>query len=134
MVSEKAWYWLSVIVLALGFSNSFVASRGDWVSSFEDRSVDVAQRVSDHAMTLFARAEALFGRADSGFENGQLAVARVQTRLASIQTRIASREAALSRAQAKAMAMQDANLAVIVCPSEEESVDVPETDSADDSN
>ena len=76
MVSDKAMYWLAVGVLAIVAANS-VTRHSDWISSLNDRSLDVAQRVTDRAMAMAGRGGDIYDHTNDGLTRGQLAAIRV---------------------------------------------------------
>ena len=101
MVSDKALYWMAVIVMALGLGNSFVNAHPEWAQSVAERPVMLADRVSSRATSLVSLAEMMFGRSEVGVARTQTAMARVQCRLASAQSRVAARQAQIARIQAE---------------------------------
>ena len=118
MVSEKSLYWLAVGVLSLAAINSTVSRSQDWMASLTDRSVDVAQRLSDHAMSAVDKAGILVAQSSPDSPRVQLATARVQGRLARVQAGIAARQACLARLQAQRVRMitVSAMQHSVVCP------------------
>jgi hypothetical protein len=118
MVSEKAWYWIAVGVLALMVSNNFAARHQDAIRCLASQSLASVEQVSGHTTHFMAMAEVMLGRGGASFARTQTTLARAQTRLASVQTAMACREAAFARLQeehARITTMQELGGAV-VCP------------------
>jgi hypothetical protein len=135
MVSEKSLYWLAVGVICVAAINSTVPRNQDWIASLTDRSMDVAQRVSDRATRAVGEAGILVGRTAPSSPQIQLAAARVQSRLARVQARIAVQQASMARVQAQQVRMITVSAIQhrVVCPRVEVHVSDPDIEISDDS-
>src|SRR4029077_6492745 len=117
MASDKALYWVAaaVIVLGMSYHHGFVDRSGDWTQQLADRSLSLANEVSDQAMRLAGMGQTIFSRSELGFVRPEAGMARVQTRLACVQTELARRRAEMVRSQAeraRAIALEQMHHAV----------------------
>ena len=137
MVSDRALYWMSVGTLALVAGNSLATRHGDWISCLGERSLGIAQRVTDRATSIIDRGDALSDRTEQRINQGQLVAVRLQTRLAAVQTRLARQQTALVRLQADKVRMISltAMKQGMACAHKNVVVDVsgPDVDVSDDS-
>jgi hypothetical protein len=118
MGSEKAWYWITVAVLAVFGINHFAARHQNDVRCLASRSLAAVEQDSGQLGRVIAMAELMLGRGETRFDHAQMALDGVQTRLASAQTVLVRHEAAFALAQAehaRMEAMQDLSRTV-VCP------------------
>src|SRR5437868_12390391 len=100
MASDKALYWIAVIVMALGLGNSFINAHPGWAQAVAERPLMLADAAYSRLSSMASVADLMFGRSQVGVARTQVAVARVQGRLASVQARIASRQAEMARMEA----------------------------------
>jgi hypothetical protein len=101
MISERAFYWIAVSVLALFAGNHFVVRHEGDVHCLASSSLAAVEHVAGNATRFMAKAETLLSRGGTRFAPAQTTLACAQTRLASVQSMIARREAALARVQAE---------------------------------
>ena len=136
MISDKALYWMALGILGLVAGNSLASRHRDWISCLSEQSLQVAQRITDGAMSAVDRGGSLYDRTDQRINQGQMVAVRLQTRLAAVQTRLASRQAALARLQADKVRMISltAMKRGMACAQEDATVEAPapEVDVQDD--
>jgi hypothetical protein len=101
MISERAFYWIAVSVLALFAGNHLAVRHESNVQCLVSRSVAAAEHVAGSASRFMATAETLLSQSGTRFAPAQTTLACAQTRLASVQSMIAQHEAALARVQAE---------------------------------
>jgi hypothetical protein len=101
MISERAFYWIAVSVLALFAGNHFVVRQQGDVHCLVSRSLAAVEHVAGNATRFMATAETMLSRGGSRFAPAQTTLACAQTRLASVQSIIAQHEAAMARVQAE---------------------------------
>ena len=142
MASDKALYWMAVIVLTMGMCNSFVNAHPDWAQAVAERPLMLAAAACSRLTNLATVADLMFGRSQTGIARSQVAMARVQGRLASVQARIASRQAQMARVEAqqvRTFTMERMNRTVVICPQQNKETVAPDApviqvDDSDDTN
>jgi hypothetical protein len=100
MVSEKAVYWIAVVVMVFGFSHTRIASHSDLTKCLTGRFESVADRVSSQADRLLSKTELPLELAEAPLERGQAQTAHIQARMACAQSMIARHQADFARLQA----------------------------------
>jgi hypothetical protein len=136
MASDKALYWIAVIVMALGLGNSFVAAHPEWAQTVAERPLMLADAACSRISNLASVADLMFGRSQVGVARTQVAMARVQGRLAAVQARIASRQAEMARLEAqkgRTITLERMNRVITICPPHDNETDAPAIQ-IDDSN
>jgi hypothetical protein len=127
MASEKAWYWISVGVLAVLVSNNVAGNYQGEIRCLASRSLAAFEQFPDRASGLMAMAEMMLGRGESRLARTQTTLARVQTRMSAAQSAIACKEAAFARIEAehaRMQALQELQGAVI-CPRQSLRMTIP---------
>ena len=81
MRSEKAWYWLTAGVLALGLNGAYQDGHLGWAHSLVDRTASVLARASDRSMNLVTMAEIMLGRIPEASGRTEVALQRVQNKI-----------------------------------------------------
>ena len=122
MASDKALYWIAVIVMALGLGNSFVNAHPDWAQNLSERPLMVADSITERATGVASIAEKLFGTSEDGVARTQARLASVQCRLAAVQTRMASRQARIERVQAERVrniVREQVARVTVICPGQD---------------
>lgn len=99
MVSEKALYWMSVAVLAIGVSNHF-ALKGDVASEIAARTSAFAERALDRGAEYATYVGVALSRA-STCPTARPVVATTPVRLARLQSTLACERAGFGRLQAE---------------------------------
>lgn len=99
MVSEKALYWISVVVLVVGVSNHF-ALKADVASELAARTSAFAEQVLDRGAEYATHADLAFSRR-SKCPAARPVVAATQVRLARLQSTLACDRAGLGKLQAE---------------------------------
>jgi|SRR5580704_19295581 hypothetical protein len=120
MISERAFYWIAVSVLALFAGNHFAVQHESNVRCLANRSLAAVEHVAGNATRFMTTVETMLSRGGTRFAPAQTTLACAQTRLASVQSMIARREAALARVQAERAridAMRQLSASVL-CPRE----------------
>jgi len=128
MVSEKAWYWIAVGVLAMFVGNNFAVRHEGEIRCLGSRTLAAVGQVSGQATHFVAMAEVMLGRGETRFVGTQTALAEAQARLASVQSVIAQHEAAFARVQtehARLAAMQELR-GTVICPRQSLRIVIPE--------
>jgi hypothetical protein len=128
MVSEKAVYWIAVVVMVFGFSHTRLGNRSDWTSSIGSRLACVVNTVSGHADHLLSKAELPLELREVRMDRGQAEVARAQQRVACMQAMMARRQADFARLEAnraRFVAMQQAQRVRFVNPMHNVVINVP---------
>jgi hypothetical protein len=139
MASDKALYWIAVVVLALGFSNSLVNAHPDWAQAVAEQPLMLADAACSRLTNLATVADLMFGHSQVDVARTQAVMARVQGRLASAQARIASRQAQMARTEAqqvRTFTMERMNRMVVICPRQNRETAAPDAPAVqvDDSN
>jgi hypothetical protein len=128
MASERAIYWMAVVVLAVFLGNHFVSKHEG--GCFADRAVATVQRLSGEATHFLAMGQAMLVHG-SRFASSEVAMARVQGQFASLEAGLARQEAACARDQARharmiaLQQMENARIRVI-CPRTNVNVKIPQ--------
>jgi hypothetical protein len=109
-MTEKAWYWVALGVLAIGLNQGVLKGRLDLASSIAARSTAFAQELSGRALRMYAMAQAEFG--DRNSENFVIAptMTHVQANLACAQATMARTQARMILRQNKLMRLQQDQL------------------------
>ena len=112
MRSEKAWYWLTAGVLALGLNGAYQDGQLGWAHSLFDRTAGVVAQASDRAMHFVTIAEIMLGRIPGTSDRAEVALQRVQNkivceRVAKAQRQIAMAQVRKQLAEAKLEAKMD---------------------------
>jgi hypothetical protein len=129
MASDKALYWMAVIVITLGLGNSFATAHPEWVQAVAERPLVLADATCSRISNLASVANLMFGRSQVGVARTQVAVDRVQSRLASVQARIASRQAEMASQQAqrvRTITIERINRTALICPPKDTDRDAPD--------
>ena len=142
MASDKALYWIAVVVMALGLGNSFVNDHPDWAQAVAERPLVLADAACSRLSSMASVVDLMFGPSQVGVARTQVAMARVQGRLASVQSRIASRQAEMARMEAqraRAFTVERMNRTFVTCPTHDNGTDAPDDpviqiDNTDDTN
>ena len=109
MRSEKAWYWLTAGVLALGLNGAYQDGQLGWVHSLVDRTAGAVERASDRGMHYVTMAEIMLGRMPEASDRTEVALQKVQNkivceRVAKAQRQIATAQVRKQLAEAKLQA------------------------------
>ena len=99
MASEKAVYWLAVGVMMVTLVNSTPIGRTDWMGALQDRSLQLADRVSSQASNYLAMVQVNL-TPTSRCERAQMMTARMQAQFARMQSAMAREQAGLARLEA----------------------------------
>ena len=129
MASDKALYWIAVIVMALGLGNSFVNDHPDWTRAAAGRPMVLADAACSRLSSMASVVDLMFGRSQEGVARTQVAMARVQGRLASVQARVASRKAEMARLEAqrvRTITIERINRTAVICAPQNTDTDAPD--------
>ena len=99
MATEKGLYWLALGVVALILVNGTEVGRQDWLGRLEGRSIDLAEHLSEHAMSYLSLAEMRVGNQSPRCPRTQATAARVQAKLACMEGAMARQQAEFARIQ-----------------------------------
>ena len=97
MRSEKAWYWLTAGVLALGLNGAYQDGQLGWAHSLVDRTASVVARASDRSMNLVTMAEIMLGRIPEASDRTEVALQRVQNKIVCERVAKAQRQIAMAQ-------------------------------------
>jgi hypothetical protein len=97
MRSDKAWYWLTAGVLALGLNGAYQDGQLDWAHCLAGRATSLVQRVSDRSLRLVAMAEVMLGRSPDSFGRTEVVLQRIQTKLVCQRVAMAQRQVAMAQ-------------------------------------
>jgi hypothetical protein len=100
MVSEKAVFWVAVVVAIFGFSHTRFTRHFDFTSSITDRFACVADKITGRADRLLSRAELPGELGEIRINRGQAKLARAQQKVACVQATMARRQADFARLEA----------------------------------
>ncbi len=126
MVSEKALYWMSVAVLAVGATNHF-ALKGDVLPEIAARASSFAERVLDRGVEYATYADLAFSRHPK-CPVARPALAATQVRLAKIQSTLVCERAGFGKLEAERaqlLALREMKVAEMEIRTQNVRVDVP---------
>jgi hypothetical protein len=129
MVSEKAVYWVAVVVAVFGFSHTRFARHFDLTSSITDRFACVADKITGSADRLLSRAELPMELGEVRINRSQAKLARAQQKVACVQATMARRQADFARLEAnraRLMAMEQMHRVTFVNPMQNVVIRVPQ--------
>ena len=101
MANEKSLYWLALGVMTLIFVNGTTNGRQCWPGRLQDRSIELAQRLSEHTMSYLSLAEMRMGNQSLRCPRTQATAARMQAKLACMEGAMARQQAEFARIQAE---------------------------------
>jgi len=101
MANEKGLYWLALGVIALIFVNGTTIGRQCWLGRLEDRSIELAQRLSGHTAAALSVTEMRLAAQPYRCPRTQAAAARMQAKLACMEGAMARQQAEFARIQAE---------------------------------
>lgn len=99
-MAERTWYWVAVVVMALGIHHSLVSGRFELPQGLADRTAALTQQVSAQAIRYLASAQAQLQAPGIRVVRVSPALPRVQARLASIQASVVRQQADVALRQA----------------------------------
>ncbi len=97
MRSEKAWYWLTAGVLALGLNGAYQDGQLGWVHSLVDRTAGAVTRASERGMHFVTVAEIMLGRMPGASDRTEVAVRRDQNKIVCERVAKAQRQIAMAQ-------------------------------------
>jgi hypothetical protein len=101
MATEKGLYWLVLGVVALIFVNGTQFGRQCLLSRLEDRSIELAQRLSGHTAAALSLTEMRLAAQPYRCPRTQAATARMQAQFACVEGALARQQAEFARIQAE---------------------------------
>ncbi len=104
MRSEKAWYWLTAGVLALGINGAYQDGQLAWMHSLADRAVGMVAQASERSLHFVTMAELMFGRTPENFNRAEAAIQRIQTKV--VCDRVARAQQRIAMAQVRQQLME----------------------------
>jgi hypothetical protein len=112
MRSEKAWYWLTAGVLALGLNGAYQDGQLKWVHCLTSRTAALVDRVSERGLHLMSMAEVMLGSSPETMGRTEAAIQRIQTkavcdRMARAQRQIAMAQVREQLAEARMQSKMD---------------------------
>jgi hypothetical protein len=80
MASEKAMYWLTVGLVALGLNSTYQQGQFCWAHRIADRAMVAVERTAERGLSMLSVAEVMAGRNPSAVTRLQGALARLEAR------------------------------------------------------
>jgi hypothetical protein len=113
MRSNKAWYWLTAGVLALGLNGAYQDGQLGWAHVLAERAAGVVERASLRGHHFLTMAEVMLGRTPADFGRTEAAFERIQDRVVCDRVARAQRQIAMAHVRqqlAQANLQQKMNL------------------------
>jgi len=95
MRSEKAWYWLTAGVLALGLNGAYQDGQLKWMHCLTDRTAALVDRVSERGLRLVSMAELMLGSNPETYGRTEAAIQRIQAKVVCDRVARAQRQIAM---------------------------------------
>lgn len=97
MRSEKAWYWLTAGVLALGLNGAYQDGQLKWAHCLTSRTTALVDRISERGLHVVSMAEVMLGSSPETVGRTEAAIQRIQAKAVCDRVERAQRQMAMAR-------------------------------------